>query len=379
MTRGALSVALALVALAGCKDDPPPPTPLDCSGLADLGVAGEVVHETATVTWTNTGRGSETEELLVSIPPDLESLTLVVETGESYTAIGTLRQEGVSYLDGRADPFGETAPYFHTLGQAGAVALPANEDSAIGPGCALVQGISDESLGGRTGTLHFVTRRRAAGGTLHLSLVRVGATELGEVTMDEIGTEVAAVFTEAGIDTDIELVDVDGPAFVEAEGVAAGVVRSSYRPADPLRIVVYLIQAFSDEPFTLGFAAGIPGPNGVTGTVSSGVLISYDAHIDDEGFILPTMLAETIAHEVGHQVGLFHTTEAEGSEFDAIGDTLECPRRMFDADGDGELTAEECETAGGDNLMFWLSALEFSQRELSPTQRRLLELSPVTR
>jgi hypothetical protein len=47
-------------------------------------------------------------------------------------------------------------------------------------------------------------------------------------------------------------------------------------------------------------------------------------------------------------------------------------------DGDGTVSAEECEEQGGRNLMFWVSG-DFSQRELSPWQRRVLALSPVVR
>ncbi len=374
----AAAIALACCALVGCKDDPDPPTG-GCEELEDIGFAGEVTHEQVAIDWEAVrGGGSASDLLEFGVPRDLESLLLVVEAGESFTAIGTLRQGDVVYLDNEADPFGETAPYFHTLNPAGAVALPANEDSSIAPGCTTIQGVSDEDLSARRGILHIVSRRRPAGGSLHVTVVVVGDTDLGEVTVEELRDEMALVFSDAGIDSRIEIAAVPGPAFVNAEGAGAAAVRASYVPADELQILVYLIQGFADEPFTLGFAAGIPGPNGVVGTVSSGVIVAVDAHIDDEGFLDPVLLAETASHEVGHQIGLFHTTEDTGDIFDEIGDTPECDV-SFDLDEDGELTAEECEFADGQNLMFWLSALEFSQRTLSTAQRRLIQLSPVTR
>jgi hypothetical protein len=74
-----------------------------------------------------------------------------------------------------------------------------------------------------------------------------------------------------------------------------------------------------------------------------------------------------MAHEVGHYLGLFHTTEQCGSNatqcegfsipiaafnVDPIPDTPECPT-SFDADRNGQVTADECLAADGLNLMFW--------------------------
>ena len=130
--------------------------------------------------------------------------------------------------------------------------------------------------------------------------------------------------------------------------------------------------------YELGIAAGIPGPNGIPGTAASGVMVSVDTHLDGDGETLLTdLMGETMAHEVGHQLGLFHTTEDTGTEHDPIGDTPECDVE-YDLDGDGELTAEECEAAGGRNFMFWTSA-EFAQFEMSPIQAMVLRDSVIAR
>ena len=73
----------------------------------------------------------------------------------------------------------------------------------------------------------------------------------------------------------------------------------------------------------LGKAAGIPGSAGVQ-SAFNGVLISLSGHevyhhLDDN------LLAETIAHESGHFLGLFHTSESNGKLFDPLSDTPECP------------------------------------------------------
>ena len=66
----------------------------------------------------------------------------------------------------------------------------------------------------------------------------------------------------------------------------------------------------------LGNAAGIPGSMGIANSWN-GVLNSLSAHAS--GTTLDSqLLGETAAHEMGHQLGLFHTTESGGKEFDIL-------------------------------------------------------------
>ena len=44
-----------------------------------------------------------------------------------------------------------------------------------------------------------------------------------------------------------------------------------------------------------------------------------------------------------------------GDSFDVLSDTVQCNVETYDADGDGEVTAEECVDADGTNFMFWTS------------------------
>jgi hypothetical protein len=77
----------------------------------------------------------------------------------------------------------------------------------------------------------------------------------------------------------------------------------------------------------LGIAGGIPS-NPVLGTAHSGVAVSLETLC----FFGQTTFGSTIAHEIGHSVGLFHNIEQDSSVHDPLTDTA----------GDGD-----------NNLMFW--------------------------
>lgn len=86
------------------------------------------------------------------------------------------------------------------------------------------------------------------------------------------------------------------------------------------RINLFIVDSFSDQ---LGFAAGVAGsvpiPMQVNGTPRSGVAIKYDPSA--------SVMGETIAHEMGHSLGLYHTSEFNAATYgyDPISDTPTCP------------------------------------------------------
>ena len=147
---------------------------------------------------------------------------------------------------------------------------------------------------------------------------------------------------------------------------------------------IFFIEDYSENGFgMLGNAAGMPGSMGDVNSWN-GVLVSLNAHAT--GTTLDAqLLGETAAHEMGHQLGLFHTTEKEGTVFDILSDTPECLRNSQDNDSNGTVTAEECNGFGGDNLMFWTSWTSGSrsagkkQETLSSEQQQVLKYSPIAK
>ena len=85
----------------------------------------------------------------------------------------------------------------------------------------------------------------------------------------------------------------------------------------------------------LGNAAGMPGSMGIA-NAWNGVLNSLTAHASGST-LNEQLLGETAAHEMGHQLGLYHPTEANGTTFDILSDTAECSKSSRDNDSNGEV------------------------------------------
>src|SRR5207244_3113034 len=83
----------------------------------------------------------------------------------------------------------------------------------------------------------------------------------------------------------------------------------------------------------VGIDGTIPGPSSFSGTVHSGAAVSladlFSPPICDPNINIGACGADQVAfiaaHEAGHFLGLFHTTEADGRYFDPLTDSAKCP------------------------------------------------------
>jgi hypothetical protein len=94
----------------------------------------------------------------------------------------------------------------------------------------------------------------------------------------------------------------------------------------PPGVCLFFVESISIDPripagAILGIAGGVPGPTMTQGTTSSGVLVLFDA-----ATYVPRRPGDTdplpiaLAHEVGHQLGLSHVYEVDGT-LDNLSDT----------------------------------------------------------
>ena len=174
----------------------------------------------------------------------------------------------------------------------------------------------------------------------------------------------ASIYSGIGIDVEFEYSEYDGddrlaaPSFGDAadyEAISASTTERS--------VNVVISDSITNGDTLYGVAGGIPGPLVPTG--SSGVIISATSHAGSNGTFSnyeKELLGETMAHEVGHYLGLFHPVEISLESWDALDDTPACS------------TQSGCEDQLGDNLMFpypvydALSGGYVSQDQLSDDQ-----------
>jgi len=193
-----------------------------------------------------------------------------------------------------------------------------------------------------------------------------------------------AIWSRAGIQARTPArVRVEGPALVQVDPtlgsdspmVAQALQLSSHAPAGTLALVVVGDLALPGSDLGLWALSGsIPVPP-VQGTVRSGVLISAAFLRRDPG-----LAGQVLAHEVGHALGLYHTTErplaGAAAIHDQLDDTAACPASA-DRNGDALLDGAECAGHDAANLMFW--GTPRGATALTPEQGAMARRSPLVR
>ena len=130
---------------------------------------------------------------------------------------------------------------------------------------------------------------------------------------------------------------------------------------------VFFIQGFAGGmDGVLGISTGIPGVPGIHGQQGTGLVFSSQYLGPGGG---DELVGQVLAHELGHFLGLFHTTEQFGGGVDHLADTPECAGISRD-------TLPECPDF--DNLMFPIAAPR-TDLILSEGQTTILRANPLTK
>lgn len=138
-------------------------------------------------------------------------------------------------------------------------------------------------------------------------------------------------------------------------------------------INVYFVEDFSDSEVLSGISGGIPGGLGFQNGYN-GVMIDTGEFLFG-GNLREQDMAEITFHEIGHLLGLYHTTEALFSNTDVLEDTPECIREIHDTNGNGTANTTECPDVT--NPMFWDRSVLIEWEPLSEDQKHVLIHSPL--
>ncbi len=318
--------------------------------------------------------------LHVQLRPDVTSVGVFIDNGDAPSAIALLRIGERTFIELAAgESIGRGRPSF-------GVVLPMDDTSSPTGGCLSIVPLGDDlDRVGQRGAVTVVTRGPAeVEGRVDLNLFTVEGLDADSDSLDvltEAVSNASGLFAPAALTLRVaSTATVTAGPRVASVGPAIRLLRrETISPeADPRSIPLVFVAGFTDEANLKAISGNIPGPLAFPPSVSAGIVLSLDAHTGVDGELDAVLLGETIAHEVGHYLGLRHLSEADGETFDSLEDTPEC-EASNDSDEDGVVDADECAELGGDNLMFWNDSRVIEQTVLTPSQVRILRASPLVR
>lgn len=182
------------------------------------------------------------------------------------------------------------------------------------------------------------------GGELHASIVYAdgaGSDPAVVAATEEAIAIWAELYDQLGIELTWDFYDYGG-GDLEPPAIGSPEAYEEISAMTPLRTVNLVIAPYIvgyDDIY--GISGDIPGP--LVSTGKSAVLVSLLLAAGPDGKFSAEeqrLYGETMAHEAGHYLGLFHPVEADFESWDALADTPECA------------TEAECIQVMGRNLMF---------------------------
>lgn len=355
---------VAAAALAACQEDKTP---------SEDGVERE---ELGTFT-TDTGGG-----IAFTVSPPAEAVSSLVYCGPyGYDLLATAETiagpGGASVYDmGSPDA---TAMRVDIHSDILPILLPVSPDLSLEAGDYAYRVYFDaESAVSATCTAVYRVEAPSDDVTIDLDLVFVGVDEIapglnaleGADALKDVLAQVGEIWANAGLSIgNVSYADFDGDVdtytIIDGDEEFGDLLRTV--DGNRRTVTFFFVQEINDEGATiLGLSGGPPGMAATGGTSKSGVVITSASFASDPGEV-----ARIMAHEGGHFLGLFHTTEKDGSQHDPLSDTPEC---NTDTSGDGVYATNECEGTGAENLMFWTGA----NTGMSADQAWVIARSPAT-
>lgn len=208
-------------------------------------------------------------------------------------------------------------------------------------------------------------------GTLNVNVFIVGSVLHSETSRaiidDAINVMRDTYSNELSTNLNVEVFNVEGPNLITDPGVGSDFYLSNASLGQSPAVNIFIALDISPGGL-LGVAAAIPGPAFPSG--KSAVAVSFANHAGPDGLFSNyeiRLLGETLAHESGHFLGLFHPVEISGILVvgeDPLTDTPTCSTFIDCGEQNGLYT----------NLMFPFPVSDglgesFPQNELTSQQK----------
>ena len=377
---------LCLVLLLGCGDDGGTHRASDVPPVLDQDVvtgdtttgsdtprqSPRVISTTVLVDSLAVNLNGGVGDVLFDAPDDTLSLTIIVHgTANGWygidswidpTGIALITPDWVTEVGNERGCF--SCPVFTTQGAGASTTInPNRPESVVNPGTHTLQVVGFED--GFATDMAWVTVIAKRGdawpvqGTVDLHFYFTGAQDWSASTapddayFDAVIARFNALYSAIGIQTgkmtfrdiDPELRTVSIDPANDTLGALVANSQASLGEGAHIFFVEEILTGDPEYPSIPGVAAAVPNPPFLTGTIASGVVISTKGPLSvppERRFLDPPAIGQTLCHEMGHLLGLFHTSEYDEVSHDQFPDTPENDNTyLMHADGTGAKISDQ--------------------------------------
>lgn len=350
---------------------------------------GQTTRDSADFTGTTSAAGNAEIDTTVSDTTSFQVLTAAAFPGPDFATLSLVSPAGLTVVSTNNRPYKTLATFFQQ--GTNALTYPTNGDDLPVSGGTYHQLLNFAFLTSQgtlpatfTGTVVAKRDEDLSSGVLRVNVFFVGSVAQQDALRPGIESALSLwtqIYSNIGVDLDIQRYTIDSATGVlPSPGVGDPfyLTQSGADGVRPFAVNIFLGTDI-DDPFfgtglLFGVSGGIPGP--AVPSVRSGVAVSINAHLDPQGVLTVDgvrVLAETMAHESGHYLGLFHPIEIDFTDPNnafILGDPL--------ADTPYCATLPECVANGlVQNLMFPSPVGNTPQEQLTLDQGKEVNLQPI--